>query len=272
MCDLAAQVSMSPWFDPGRGSPRGRGPGPAGGLRERSAGRVRSLDRQRSRPDRPGTPRAPRAARALLHRCAHTRRARAAHRRRPPQAPRARTPGRRRRGLSRPPSPARPGQDGPDASPPVLARLRCSHPPTVDEAHAMARQAGLGRSLHEVLESLTPAEGLPEPTAATHGRAGAAPARPAPRRRPGAPRPRRAARRPGEAVAEGQEDGRKAGRKGVRRERQEEAEVEGFTRRITATRHASRSLVGGASTRGVRCRSSVVTRHGCRARRRRCRS
>jgi TolA-binding protein len=27
----------------------------------------------------------------------------------------------------------------------------------------MARQAGLGRSLHEVLESLTPAEGLPEP-------------------------------------------------------------------------------------------------------------
>ena len=31
----------------------------------------------------------------------------------------------------------------------------------------MARQAGLGRSLHEVLESLTPAEGLPEPARRT---------------------------------------------------------------------------------------------------------
>jgi TolA-binding protein len=31
----------------------------------------------------------------------------------------------------------------------------------------MARQVGLGKSLHEVLESLTPAEGLPEPAQRT---------------------------------------------------------------------------------------------------------
>jgi hypothetical protein len=47
----------------------------------------------------------------------------------------------------------------------VPPKLRC---PAVDvdvsdrEVHVMARQAGLGKSLHEVLESLKPAESWPE--------------------------------------------------------------------------------------------------------------